>query len=51
MDQIIIGQILELEDQNQVCIHFVERPSLIVPKKDLGNFKIGEFINKFYDIL
>lgn len=44
MDQIIIGQILELEDQNQVCIHFVERPSLIVPKKDLGNFKIGEFI-------
>ncbi len=42
--EILIGQILELEDQNQVCVHFIERPSMIVTKKNLGNIKIGEFI-------
>ena len=45
MEQIYIGQILELDDPNMICIHLVDRPSLIISKKTFGSkFQFKDFI-------
>lgn len=44
MEQVYIGQILELEKKHLVCVHLFGLPSLVVAKESLGNYKSGEFI-------
>lgn len=44
MEEIRVGQVIELEDTHSVCICFMGQPSIVVNKKTLGNVKAGDFI-------
>lgn len=44
MENIYIGQILKVENEDAICLRLLDRPSVIISKKFLGNYKIGDFI-------
>lgn len=44
MEGIYIGQILKVENEDAICLRLLEKPSVIISKKFLGNYQIGDFI-------
>lgn len=44
MENIVIGQILELEKEETVCLRLLQRPSIAISRRFLGNYQNGDII-------